>query len=55
MSKEGRTILHESFRLANRQFNAPNTVTTKFRIASITKLFTSVLVLQLHDEGKSIC
>jgi CubicO group peptidase (beta-lactamase class C family) len=52
VSKQGRTILHEGFGLANRQFDVPNSVTTKFRIASITKLFTSVIVLQLHDEGK---
>lgn len=52
VSKEGRTILHEGFGLANRQFDVPNSVTTRFRIASITKLLTSVIVLQLHDEGK---
>lgn len=52
VSKEGHTILHEAFGLANRQFGVPNSLTTKFRIASITKLFTAVIVLQLHDEGK---
>ena len=50
--RDGRTILHEGFGLANRQFEVPNTPTTRFRIASITKLFTSVIVLQLVQDGK---
>ena len=41
-----------SFGLADRAFNVPPDATTRYRIASITKLFTSVLVLQLRDEGK---
>ena len=48
----GRTLFHESFGLANQQFDVPNTNATRYRIASITKLFTSVLALQLHEEGK---
>jgi D-alanyl-D-alanine carboxypeptidase len=41
-----------SFGLADRAFKVPADSTTRYRIASITKLFTSVLVLQLRDEGK---
>src|SRR4051812_9283014 len=41
-----------SFGLADRAFNVPADSTTRYRIASITKLFTSVLILQLRDEGK---
>jgi D-alanyl-D-alanine carboxypeptidase len=48
----GRTILRESFGLADRAFGVPVAADTRFRIASITKLFTAVLVLQLRDEGK---
>jgi D-alanyl-D-alanine carboxypeptidase len=41
-----------SFGLADRAFKVSADSTTRYRIASITKLFTSVLVLQLRDEGK---
>jgi D-alanyl-D-alanine carboxypeptidase len=41
-----------SFGLADRAFNVPADSNTRYKIASITKLFTSVLVLQLRDEGK---
>lgn len=42
----------ESFGLANRAFQQPNTTQTRYRIASITKAFTAVLVLQLVEQGK---
>jgi D-alanyl-D-alanine carboxypeptidase len=46
------TLYNRGFGLADRAFNIPASSTTRYRIASITKLFTSVLVLQLRDEGK---
>jgi CubicO group peptidase (beta-lactamase class C family) len=45
-------IYHENFGLANQEFNVPIIDTTKFKIASITKLFTSVLIFQLYEQGK---
>ncbi|MBB6189096.1 serine hydrolase domain-containing protein [Rhodanobacter sp. MP7CTX1] len=42
----------KSFGLANIPFEVPNTQHTRYKIASITKLFTSVLILQLHEQGK---
>lgn len=42
----------KSFGLANFQHKIPNKVETKFKIASITKLFTSVLIMQLVEKGK---
>jgi D-alanyl-D-alanine carboxypeptidase len=41
-----------SFGVAERAFGTPATDSTRYRIASITKLFTSTLVLQLHAEGR---
>jgi CubicO group peptidase (beta-lactamase class C family) len=41
-----------SFGAADRAFNVPTEANTRYRIASITKLFTSALILQLRDEGK---
>jgi D-alanyl-D-alanine carboxypeptidase len=48
----GKVVLRSAFGLADRRFAVPNRVDTKFKLASITKLFTATLVLQLHDQGK---
>lgn len=48
----GTVVYHKSFGIADRAFNVPVTLDTKFRVASITKLFTSVLVLQLAEQEK---
>lgn len=37
--------------LAHRGWNVPNTMTTRFRIASVSKMFTAVAVLQLVHQG----
>ena len=50
--KQGDVVYRDSVGLANRSFGVPNTSETKYRIASITKLFTSVLVLQLQEQGR---
>ncbi|HWU70457.1 MAG TPA: serine hydrolase domain-containing protein [Pseudoxanthomonas sp.] len=41
-----------SFGLADIAFEIPNDARTRYPIASITKLFTSALILQLRDEGR---
>lgn len=41
-----------SFGVAERAFGTPVDDSTRYRIASITKLFTAVLILQLHQEGR---
>lgn len=51
--QQGLAISYQkSFGLANFQFKVPNTTETKYKIASITKLFTAVLVMQLYEKGK---
>ena len=50
--RRGTTLYAHSFGLADRAFGVPATVDTRYRIASITKLFTSVLILQLAQEGR---
>ena len=47
-----RTLFHESFGLADRDLNVNNTNNTQYAIASITKLFTSVIIMQLASENK---
>ncbi|MDR7098980.1 CubicO group peptidase (beta-lactamase class C family) [Lysobacter niabensis] len=50
--KQGKVAYQGSFGLANMSLGVPNTTSTKYRIASITKLFTSVLILQLQGQGR---
>jgi CubicO group peptidase (beta-lactamase class C family) len=52
VQQKGKTIYNRSFGMANVQFAVPNSNATKYRIASITKLFTSVLIMQLQEEKK---
>lgn len=51
IERQGRIVYARSFGLANAAFKVPNTLQTRYRIASITKAFTSVVVLQLRDAG----
>lgn len=48
----GHIRLHRAFGVAERAFHTPADTATRYRVASITKLFTSVLILQLVQEGK---
>jgi len=50
--RKGQIILNEAFGLASRQLDVRNTPAMRFRIASITKLFTAVIVLKLVEQGK---
>jgi D-alanyl-D-alanine carboxypeptidase len=52
IEKNDQIQYQNSFGLANLQFNVPNTNETRYKIASITKLFTSVLIMQLREQGK---
>ncbi|MEM9673942.1 MAG: serine hydrolase [Bacteroidota bacterium] len=49
---QGNILYQQAFVLANREWDIPNTVDTKFNLASISKQFTAALVLQLVEEGK---
>jgi len=48
----GEVILEKGYGLANMEWGIPNGPDTKFRIGSITKQFTAMLILQLVQEGK---
>lgn len=52
VAEHGRTLYRGSFGLADRAFAVPAAAATRFKVASITKLFTATLILQLHDQGK---
>ena len=52
IENKGRTVYRKSFGKASFELNVPNTPETKYRIASITKAFTSTLILQLAEQNK---
>jgi CubicO group peptidase (beta-lactamase class C family) len=52
VAEGGRVIYEKGFGLANMEWNIPNRPDTKFRLGSITKQFTSMLILQLVEEGQ---
>ncbi|RLL48456.1 class A beta-lactamase-related serine hydrolase [Oceanobacillus piezotolerans] len=45
-------ILNKGFGMANWEHSVSNKPTTKFRIGSLTKAFTSMGIYQLHEKGK---
>jgi CubicO group peptidase (beta-lactamase class C family) len=51
VSKKGEVILKKAYGIADREMNVPMTINTKFRIASLSKPFTSMIILQLAEDG----
>lgn len=52
IARNDSVLFFNNYGLANQEFDIPHNRETKFRVASITKLFTSVLIYKLVDEGK---
>lgn len=52
VAKGGKVLLSKGYGMSNYEYDIPNTSTTKLRIASLTKAFTAVLILQQVEEGK---
>jgi teichoic acid D-alanine hydrolase len=52
VARNGKILFQQSAGLANRADNIVLTNNSKYRIASITKTFTAVLVLQLMEQGR---
>jgi CubicO group peptidase (beta-lactamase class C family) len=52
VARDGKPVFRKAYGLANREWNIPNTVDTKFRLGSITKQFTATLILHLAEQGK---
>lgn len=52
MMKDGRLIYNQAFGFADVGQNIPASTNTSYRIGSISKTFTAVMVLQMVDEGK---
>jgi len=52
VAENGKVIFNKGYGLANMEWGIPNKSDTKFRLASITKQFTSMLIMQLVEEEK---
>ena len=52
VGRDSEVLGFESFGLAERAFGVPAANDTRYRIASITKLFTSTLLMQMVDRGE---
>jgi CubicO group peptidase (beta-lactamase class C family) len=50
--QKGKAFYKKSFGLADREWNVPNTINTKFRIGSVTKQFAAACILLLEEQGK---
>jgi CubicO group peptidase (beta-lactamase class C family) len=51
VAHEGELIYKKGFGLANMEWEVPNSVSTKYRIASITKPFTAILIMQMVSKN----
>ena len=52
VAENGKVIFKKGYGYANFEWDIPNAPDTKFRLGSITKQFTSMLIMQLVQEGK---
>lgn len=51
LARNGRVVFEKGYGMANFEWDIPNTSSTKFRLGSITKQFTSMAIMQLEERG----
>ena len=52
ITRHDSVLLHEAYGLADYEWEVPTSLDTKFALASITKSFTAIAILQLAEQGK---
>jgi CubicO group peptidase (beta-lactamase class C family) len=52
VAQDDGVILKKGYGMANFEWSIPNTPDTRFRLGSCTKQFTSMLIMQLVEEGR---
>ena len=52
VAKQGEPIFAQAYGLADREHDIPNTLQTRFSLASISKMFTAVALMQQVQAGK---
>jgi CubicO group peptidase (beta-lactamase class C family) len=51
IARGGQVLVSEGYGMADLEHEAPNTPQTKYRLGSVTKQFTAMLVMQLQEKG----
>jgi CubicO group peptidase (beta-lactamase class C family) len=52
LARKGTILMDKGYGFADWERHRPNAQQTKFRLASVTKQFTAMAILQLQDQGK---
>jgi CubicO group peptidase (beta-lactamase class C family) len=52
VARKGHVVLREAYGLANYELKVPNTIETRFHLASVSKAFTAAAILQLQEQGR---
>ena len=52
VARDGTPIFARAYGMANKAFDIPNRVETKFNLGSMNKMFTAIAVAQLAEKGK---
>ncbi|MCO6510963.1 MAG: beta-lactamase family protein [Aridibacter famidurans] len=52
LAKDGKPVYKGAFGIANRDFDVPNKFDTKFNLGSMNKMFTSIGIAKLIEQGK---
>ncbi len=52
VTQNGTSLFHQAYGMAVMEWQVPNSVNTKFRIASLSKTFTEVVIMKLAEEGR---
>lgn len=52
VARRGQILVQRAFGLANRDFDIPNTLETRFNVASLTKSWTATAICKLIEQGE---
>ncbi|MFN0181660.1 MAG: serine hydrolase domain-containing protein [Gemmatimonadales bacterium] len=52
LAKNGKVIYSKAYGIANKDFEVPNRLDTRFNLGSMNKMFTAVAIAQLAEKGK---
>lgn len=52
VADNGKLVFKKGYGMANMEYSIPNTTDTRFRLASLTKQFTAMLIMQLVEQSK---
>ena len=52
VAKDSKPVYKTAIGMANKGYNVPNRIDTKFNVASIGKTFTAIAIMQLVEQGK---